>query len=506
MTTSGGELSKATNIMVGNDESNTGSSISSQSEKLTWLHIRSFMIDGAGFFIDCYDSFMLAYFVLYVSLVYFEGDIPYIYDILLKSGTPAGALFVQWASYTFAGKIKNPVPNVGLIIVLASSIGISLTGRGRGLDLIAALIFWRFMLGVGFSLDNPFKAILDLPQAKYSKTPKLVMKSIWIPFTLAILAGSAISLAVAGGFRYVPADKTDLLDYGWRIYEAITFIPTAITLYYRMTENNDNDSKIDNKADIERAASAHTLSESVVPGPDIWYDSITPAPDIAVQPAPVTWSSSISYFSRLRNLLPLLGGMYTMFITNLIYWGYNWNLGVIFTPVGFLDTTTPATTNYTITVGVVIVSLGILPGYLAATLLIDKIGRKYMQLIAFAGMATVYGVLGFAFDQVKDASPTLFILMMALSNAFVQLGPNGTSLSTFKPTLLSPTSEPSPNGYYGAMRNLGVIAAQFLFIYCKNIGGPSAFVRYLYEIYALLSVIGFFVTVMLPNPQPFEKN
>ncbi|KXN68322.1 hypothetical protein CONCODRAFT_79784 [Conidiobolus coronatus NRRL 28638] len=498
MTTSGDELSKATNIIVGNDELNTNSSFSSQSEKLTWLHIRRFMIDGAMFFIDCYDGFMLAYFVLYVSLVYFDGDIPYIYDILLKSGTPAGALVVQWASYTFAGKIKNPVPNAGLIIVLASSIGISLTGRGRGLDFIAALIFWRFMFGVGFSLDNPFKAILDLPQAKYSTNPKLVMKGIWIPFTLAILAGSAISLAVAGGFRYVPADKTDILDYGWRIYEAITFIPTAIALYYRMTENNDNNvGEIDKKADIERTASAHTLNESVVPAPDIWYDSITPAPDIPVQPAPVTWSSSINHFSKPRNLLPLLGGMYTMFVTI---------LGVIFTPVGFLNTSTPATTNYTITVGVVIVSLGILPGYLAATLLIDKIGRKYMQLIAFAGMTIIYGILGFAFDQVKDASPILFILLMSLSNTFVQLGPNGTSLSTFKPTLLSPTSEPSPNGYYGAMRNLGVIAAQFLFIYCKNIGGLSAFVRYLYEIYALLSVIGFFITVLLPNPQPFEKN
>ncbi|KXN68326.1 hypothetical protein CONCODRAFT_9439 [Conidiobolus coronatus NRRL 28638] len=455
--------------------------------------IKNFTIDGIGYFLDCYDSFMLPYFAYYINAVYFSGNMPYIYDCLLRTAAPIGSLFIKLTMEISPLKLKHPIPNTGLILVMAGSLGISLAGNGKGISFIAALIFWRFLMGIGLALENPFQAIINLPSAEASTTPKLLMKAVYLSLTCAIILGYIVSISFSAGFKNLTNNQADLLDYAWRICEGSVFIPAAIVLYFRMTSNN-KEAIEEEKKSREEIVAENRLSRATT----LIEDN---------EPLNFTWSDSISYFSKFKNFIVLIGGMFTIFIPNLIFWGYAWNLGTIFFSIGFVNPSLEiGAQNFIVTIGVVIVAFGGIPGFLASTVLIERVGRKNLTLIGFGGMVIINTTLGFGFNSVKNISPILFVLLMTLENAFVQLAPNGTSFTQFRPSMLSPDLEPSPNGYYGTMMVSGLIASQFLFIFTKDIGGPSAFISHIYQIYSILSMLGLLVTLLLPNPQPFEKS
>ncbi|KXN74009.1 MFS general substrate transporter [Conidiobolus coronatus NRRL 28638] len=458
-------------------------SSSHESNAITWPILKQFMVEGATFFIDCFDVYVMGLFVLIISLVYYDGGMTQGTDILLKIATPVGCLIGQFLCDTFTHKITQPVKNAGLMIVLASTLGQALCGLGDGVHLIAALFFWRVALGIGFTMDNPFRGIYNSPLAS-SATPKLVYKAIFVPIALGIVCGSAVSNTFSVAVKDLPSNRVAVLDYGWRIYQGLIFLPAAITLYFRMTERKQ-------VSDSEKVLPSNASDETRIPEPA----------------APITWAESIAHFSKAGNLKILLGGMYTMLATNIVYWGINMNLGVIYTAVGFTDDSTPLQTNFTITRGVFFTSVcGLLPGYVITYFLVERIGRKNLQLIGFIGMTVLYCVLGFAFNQIKGTSDYLYIFLMALSNTFTTMTPNGSSIPQWAPLMTSTSSDPSPNGYYGAMGKLGYVVGQLIFILAKNIGGPGAFVPYLYQIFALLSLIAVGITVFLPNPQPFKKS
>jgi MFS family permease len=454
--------------------------------------IKDFIIDGIGFFIDCYDMFMVPYFAYYINAVYYSSQMPYIYDSLIRTAHPMGALFLRLMIQLFP-KLNNPIPNIGLIVIMASSLGISLTGSGTGVSFVGALIFWRFLMGIGLALENPFIAIINLPSASTSTTPKVVMKPIYLSLAGAIIAGYVVTLAFSAGFKDISNSQADLLDYAWRICEGSIFVPAAIVLYFRLTRNVEAVKEEKEKC-IEEVLPETCLSRTNT------LTSDNPPPNF-------TWSDSIAHFSKLKNFVVLVGGMITHFTVNTIFWGYAWNLGTIFFSVGFINSNMEiGAQNYYVALGVSWVAFGGIPGFLISTILIEYTGRKWLTLIGFGGMTIINLTLGFGFNSVKDVSPYLFIFLMMCQNAFVQLAPNGTSFAQFKPTMFAPDSEPSPNGYYATMISLGLIASQFLFTFVKNIGGPSASVGYIFKIYSLLSIISLFITIVLPNPQPFEKS
>jgi PHS family inorganic phosphate transporter-like MFS transporter len=196
-----------------------------------------------------------------------------------------------------------------------------------------------------------------------------------------------------------------------------------------------------------------------------------------------------------------------MFVVNLVFWGYAWNLGTIFLLIGYVDPNwSLGTINFAVAVGVLIVAFGGIPGFFASITFIEKIGRKNLHLLGFGGMTLINLILGFAFDRVKTTSPHLFVWLLTLESVFAHLAPNGTVLTQFNPTMADPEQEPSSKGYYSTALVLGLIASQFLFAYTKNIGGTSAFINYLFQIYSYLSISALLLTFLLPDPQPFERN
>lgn len=71
--------------------------------------------------------------------------------------------------------------------------------------------------------------------------------------------------------------------------------------------------------------------------------------------------------------------------------------------------------------------LGTLPGYLVTILLIEKMGRRNIQLMGFGVLTVIYLIMGFGFTPIYTASKTLFVVLYALGQFFQNFGPNATT-------------------------------------------------------------------------------
>lgn len=90
--------------------------------------------------------------------------------------------------------------------------------------------------------------------------------------------------------------------------------------------------------------------------------------------------------------------------------------------------------------------------------LIDKMGRKAIQLLGFAILTVLFVILGFAYDQIKNSSIVVFIIIFVLAQFFQNFGPNTTTFII--PGEVFPTKYRSTaHGISAALGKLGAIVS-----------------------------------------------
>ncbi|KAJ1679084.1 hypothetical protein EV182_002761, partial [Spiromyces aspiralis] len=94
------------------------------------------------------------------------------------------------------------------------------------------------------------------------------------------------------------------------------------------------------------------------------------------------------YFSQWRNLKILLGTSISWFALDVAFYGINLNSSIVINAIGFSGSLINDPPYHVLTrnaLGSLIINLlGSLPGYLLSILLVEKLGRKRIQLIGFA--------------------------------------------------------------------------------------------------------------------------
>lgn len=104
----------------------------------------------------------------------------------------------------------------------------------------------------------------------------------------------------------------------------------------------------------------------------------------------------------------------------------------------------------------VVVSLLGLPGYYVSVWLMDKLGRRNIQMQGFLNMAIVFLALGLLYPSLEQSSTgrLLMLLLYGLTFFFSNFGPNSTTFilpsETFPPHIRS-----TLNGVSAAMGKLG---------------------------------------------------
>ena len=137
-----------------------------------------------------------------------------------------------------------------------------------------------------------------------------------------------------------------------------------------------------------------------------------------------------------------------------------------------------------------------LPGYAVAILLLDKTGRKSIQILGFTMMALLFLLIGLIPGVTTDVVP--FLLLFGFSYFFTEFGPNTTTF--IFPAELFPTDvRTTGHGISAGAGKLGAFAGAFLFpdFLDSSIGLTGAMI-----IAGVVATVGLLLTIVtLPEPR-----
>src|ERR1700691_2571011 len=115
---------------------------------------------------------------------------------------------------------------------------------------------------------------------------------------------------------------------------------------------------------------------------------------------------------------------------------------------------------HTILVQLAIVAVFAVPGYIVAILLLDRVGRKTIQMLGFAIMALMFLLIGVIPAVATTLAP--FLILYGISYFFTEFGPNMTTF--ISPAELFPTEvRTTGHGISAGAGKLGAFIGAFLF-------------------------------------------
>lgn len=224
-------------------------------------------------------------------------------------------------------------------------------------------------------------------------------------------------------------------DRIWRIVIGFGAVPAAAALYFRLTIPETPRYTFDVGRDVEQAfvdtlAWAHDeigpLSGGQGRVPEErqgHHQQLRAETGGGLDPDRVprsSWSDFRSYYGRWRNARVLLGTAGSWFLLDVVFFGISLNNPVILRQIGygFLQDDSSRTKQPLYSIlrnnalgNMVLVCVGAIPGYLVTVLLVDRIGRKFIQLQGFAILTVLFLVLGFVFNRIGDNAKLAFYVL-----------------------------------------------------------------------------------------------
>ena len=201
--------------------------------------------------------------------------------------------------------------------------------------------------------------------------------------------GSIVALIIVVAYKDTLTRDITYVDYMWRLLIGLGCVPGAIALYFRLTIPETPRFTMDVELKVKQAA--QDVENLLTPGmyvvdPDAVYER--------AQAPKATRTDFASYFGQRENLLLLIGTAYSWFALDIAFYGLSLNSAKVLEII--LGTNADAFENlHKIAVGNVILSVaGYIPGYWATFLVIDRWGRKPIQLMGFAVLTMLFIVMG----------------------------------------------------------------------------------------------------------------
>ncbi|KZV85543.1 MFS transporter [Exidia glandulosa HHB12029] len=494
----------------------------------SWFHVRVCLVAGIGFFTDAYDLFAINIAATMLGFVYGDPTTGQLgksqdFGIKLTRGTasPIGTFFGQllfgWLA-DLVGRKRMYVSSthaLQLCIIIVGTLGQAVSGEGPAASIVGVIIMWRIIMGVGIGGDYPLSAVISSEFAA-TRTRGRLMTAVFASQGFGNLAASVIAVIVVAAFRKsILADSQDNhkhVDFCWRLLLGLGCVPGAIALYFRLTIPETPRFTMDVERNLLKATQDVDefikQTETYIVDPD--------APMKRIQAPLATRRDFLQHFSRLENAKILFAAAYSWFALDIAFYGLGLNSSVILEHVflgpggELLDSTerTRSENVYKILSGVstgnVVLSIaGLIPGYWVAFFVIDRWGRKPIQLLGFGMLFIIFLIMGFAYHPILDHSPGVFMFLYCLANFFENFGPNTTTFIV--PGEAFPTRYRSTaHGICAASGKFGAIIAQVAFNYLKDKGdgkgdNRDARLDLILKIFAFFMLSGVFSTLLLPE-------
>ncbi|BGO99763.1 hypothetical protein JCM10021v2_003440 [Rhodotorula toruloides] len=476
--------------------------------KFGWFHVKACAVAGVGFFTDAYDIFAINLCAAMIGYVYnmgnHKGALTANQDLGLKIATPVGTLvgqlFFGWLA-DIVGRKK--MYGFELIIIIIATLGQAVAGHGPAVSIIGVLVMWRFIMGVGIGGDYPLSSVITSEFAATRIRGRMMVATFWSQ-GWGQLAAAIVTIVCLAAFKKQilndPVNYAHHLDFVWRLVIGLGAVPGAVALYFRLTLPETPRFTMDVERNIKQAAS--DVDAFLQTGG--YVQDSTPAVTKVAAPK-ATLRDFRQHFGQWKNGKVLFGTAWSWFALDVAFYGLGLNSSIILTAIGYSapSSGTPQHIRYyslyNNAVGNIIITVaGLIPGFWAAFFLIDRIGRKPLQLIGFALLTVTLCCMGFGYHKLKDNAVGAFVFLYCITNFLQNFGPNTTTFII--PGEVFPTRYRSTaHGISAGSGKFGAIIAQIMAFKLKDRGGKNAFVPHILEIFALFMLTGIFSTLLLPE-------
>ncbi len=434
-------------------------------------HLKMMIVAGVGFFVDAYDLFIIGTAISLIAPLWKLNNV----EIgLLGSIALVGALIGSIAFGILADKFgrKKIYGTEAVLMAL-----------GAFLSAFSPTFLWliisRFIIGVGIGGNYPLTAVIMSEYSNKKDRGKLV-SLVFSMQALGLIAGPLVALGLVNSNLPV--------DLSWRLMLGIGAIPALAVIYSR-----------------RRTPESPRYASQVLKNTEIAYQSVNKFgnTEINIQSSEIVKSVETnfhvihrkvrtdfkSFFTSKKYMITLFGTAGSWFLIDYAYYG-----NTISTPIVLNSISSNMTVESKVLYTFLIFIIFALPGYILSIFLIDKIGRKSIQLFGFMIMGLSFLALGIIHGIEKSAS--MFFIFYGISYFFTEFGPNVTTF--VMPSELFPTKyRATGHGISSGIGKLGAFSGTFMLpILNSTIGLNGIFV-----IVSVFSFLGIMTTLVLQEPK-----
>jgi MFS family permease len=437
--------------------------------RITRFQWKIMFVSGMGFFTDAYDLFVIGIVVVLLKPEWglSTTQVSLLNSVTLAASAVGAIVFGRIADILGRKKIYGYEVLILAIGALASAFAPNFW----------FLLVCRAVLGIGIGGDYPVSAtIMSEYSGKQSRG-----KMVGLVFAMQG-AGLLVGPLLASGL--LASGLSD--DTVWRVLLAFGAIPGLAVFYLRR--------KIQETPRFALAGGASDEAEAAI-------TAATAAPGAPRVKAPSGESAArhpqgalegFAILARHRRMLGwLIGTAGAWALLDFCYYGNS-----ISTPEILALLNPAASLLHNTLVQLAIFAVFAVPGYIAAILLLDRTGRRKIQVLGFGMMALTFGLIGLI--PAVSASAVPFILLYGVSYFFTEFGPNTTTF-VYPAEIFPVDVRTTAHGISAGAGKLGAFAGAYLFpvMLASSLG-----IRLAEIVAAIVALAGLVLTAaLLPEPK-----
>jgi MFS transporter, PHS family, inorganic phosphate transporter len=429
------------------------------------FQLKIMFISGMGFFTDAYDLFVIGIVVYLIKPEWHltTGQISWLNSATLIASAFGAILFGRIADMLGRKRIYGYEVLILAIGAIASAFSPNLI----------FLLICRVILGIGIGGDYPVSATI---MSEYSGKRDRG-KMVGLVFAMQGL-GLVVGPLIAAGLL-ASGMSTDLT---WRVLLGIGAIPGLAVFYLRRQIHETPRFALAGGA-VQEAEAAISAAMGTS-APEV-------AQDLKVTPPQGVLEGFKDLMRNPRMLKWLIGTSAAWALMDFCYYGNS-----ISTPEILALLKPHAAELHNVLIQLAIFAVFALPGYFVAIALMDRTGRRAIQILGFVMMALAFLAIGLVPGVTKAVVP--FVLLYGVSYFFTEFGPNTTTF-VYPAEIFPVEVRTTGHGISAGAGKVGAFIGAFLFpvFLASSLGMRGAMV-----IAGVVALLGAVVTAwLLPEPK-----
>ncbi len=420
--------------------------------KFSRFHLRSILTTGMGVFADGYDLSSISVVLPLILTSFGIKKLDGLESSLLTGSALAGAAIGALVFGQLANKGRKRYYGIDVTLMAVAGLAQAFVPN------IMTLIVVRFILGLGVGADYTLSPMIMGEHANAKDRGK----SMALGFGVTWVIGAAVSAFLDLLLTTMGASP----DLVWRIVLGVSAVFPASVIYLRrkMPETTRYLARI-----ADDSLSAKKIISEI--------DGVTEVVDTN---GSVKDDNSISYYVQ-RSWKRFFAPIVLWFLFDIVaYSGILFGPSLIAKGLGLSAVSFSLLNTFLFTV----------PGALVGLSILDRIGRRPVQIIGFLGMAGALLAFGLYSRSSAAMVPAIGLLLYGMQNLFSQGGPGSVSASGLLGVELTPTKARGfVQGLTVAGGRVGATIAAFVFPALFKAYGESFAIYFLAVIAALAAVL-----------------